>query len=84
MINRYAIKMKNGTFLSLPFYDVSQEHIWAFTVGLPVDAELFKTKNDAEMFLKDILNGGLSILVGFEDSNPPFEVVELEVNYQVK
>jgi hypothetical protein len=80
---RYVIKMRNGDYMKQEFHE-TVEKVKIYTVDLPIHADLFKDKNTAQRVLDEILSGNTNLLVIYNDDNPPVEVVEVEINYEIQ
>lgn len=78
LITRYVVKMKNGGYMKQEF-EGSLESIRISSVDHPIDADLLKSKDVAIRCVNEILSGNSSILVLFDEENPPVEVDELEI-----
>ena len=84
MVIRYAVRMRNGDYMVQNHAEDAIQRILIRTVDNPIDADLLKTKKTAQRCIDEILSGNTNVLVQYDEENPPKEVVELEINYQVK
>ena len=74
--------MRNGDYMRQDFHETG-EKIKISNIDVPVDADLIKSKSVAQRVLQEILAGSSNLLVLYDDNNPPVEVVEVEINYEV-
>ncbi len=80
---RYVVRMRNGSFMVQDMSETLQA-IRIVTVDSPIDADLLKTREVAQRCVDDIPTGNTNLFVIYDKENPPEEVVELEINYQIK
>jgi hypothetical protein len=84
VITRYAVRMKNGDYMLQDFDDEVAQRVLIHSVGNPIDSSLLKTRETAQRCINEILSGNTNLLVLYDDDNPPEEVVELKIEYQLK
>ncbi|GIN22550.1 hypothetical protein [Siminovitchia fordii] len=77
---RYAVKMKNGSFMVQEIDDSNPQILHIHTVDSPIDADLLRSKDAAQRCVNDIPSGNTNLMVLYDDDNPPEKVMEIEIN----
>lgn len=82
-IIRYAVKMKNGSYMLQDLDDMVAGRVHINSVDHPIDASLFKDKSNAARCIGEILSGNTNLLCLYNDENPPQEVEELKIKINI-
>ena len=79
---RYAVRMKNGSYMRQEFDDRNVSRVLIHTVDHPIDASLLKDRVTAQRCIDDVISGNTNLLCLYDDNNPPEEVVELFIEVE--
>ena len=80
---RYAVKMRNGDYMIQDLDDMTPLRVHIHTRDNPIDADLFKTRENAQRCVDETLTCNTNLLVLYDEENPPQEVVEVKIKYEV-
>ncbi|MFO1442896.1 hypothetical protein KDN24_06660 [Bacillus sp. Bva_UNVM-123] len=80
---RYVVKMNNGDYMIQDLDDLVSMRVHIHTRDNPIDADLFRTRENAQRCIDETISGNTNLLVLFDEENPPKEVKELKINFEI-